>query len=284
MGGLALACFVKVFGVVFLGRPRDAGLAPHATPAAMTAAMAVLAILCLFIGVAPMAWVPLVRASTAQLAQTPVAEIEVHLGALLSPAAKLTQLVLVFGVLVCGLAWLRRSVGRLSGAGLAPEVATWGCGYAAPTPRMQYTASSFAASLVTTFRSVLWPERLLAAPSGSFPRVGRLETHAPDIAEHDLFSPIFRGMARVFAMVRTVSWRGEIEGMGEESVRPRRRGPLSALLRGAVFSLRRGSIQVRLFFIVLTLVVLFAAEAAVTRGWVAARRESASFPITKGDR
>ena len=31
---------------------------------------------------------------------------------------------------------------------------TWGCGYHAPNPRMQYTASSFAAPLVTVFGAV----------------------------------------------------------------------------------------------------------------------------------
>ncbi len=35
---------------------------------------------------------------------------------------------------------------------------TWGCGYAAPTPRMQYTASSFAQMLVGLFAWALRPK------------------------------------------------------------------------------------------------------------------------------
>jgi hydrogenase-4 component B len=40
---------------------------------------------------------------------------------------------------------------------------TWGCGYTGPTPRMQYTASSFAQFLVTLFGwalrpTVHWPQ------------------------------------------------------------------------------------------------------------------------------
>ncbi|MEK7755582.1 MAG: hypothetical protein AAB385_00005, partial [Planctomycetota bacterium] len=139
--------------------------------------------------------------------------------------------------------------------------------YAQPTPRMQYTASSFAFSLVMTFRSLLWPERALVAPAGSFPVAAHVETRAPDIAEHELFEPVFRGVARFFAMVRTVSWRGESESPGvAQSAAAHRRGPVRTLMAGMVSALRRGSIQVRLLFIVLTLVVLFLFEALSSRG------------------
>jgi hypothetical protein len=127
---------------------------------------------------------------------------------------------------------------------------------------MQYTASSFASFLVTTFRSLLWPERVIVAPAGSFPAAAHIETHAPDIAEHELFGPAFRGVARLFAMVRTVSWRGEQESPEAACwAAAHRRGPVKTLMAGMVAVLRRGSIQVRLLFIVLTLIVLFLCEA-----------------------
>ena len=148
-------------------------------------------------------------------------------------------------------------------------VATWGCGYAKPTPRMQHTASSFASPLVTTFRSLLWPERTLIAPAGTFPSAAHVETSAPDMAEHDLFEPVFRGAARLFAMVRTVSWRGEQESWdAAPSGAAHRRGPVRTLITGMVSALRRGSIQIRLLFIVLTLVVLFLFEAISSVGRV----------------
>src|SRR5208337_596898 len=54
IGGLAAACFVKVFGIAFLGRPRSAE-AEHAVeaPVAMRAGMAMLAAACVLIGILP---------------------------------------------------------------------------------------------------------------------------------------------------------------------------------------------------------------------------------------
>jgi hypothetical protein len=162
--------------------------------------------------------------------------------------------------------WLLTRATR-RGTDVEPMVTTWGCGYAWPTSRMQYTASSFASSLVTAFRNLLWPERTLMAPAGSFPSAAHLETVAPDMAEHELFEPVFRGAARMFANVRTVSWGGEYGSSDAASSGPARgRGPVRVLVAGMVSALRRGSIQIRLFFIVLTLVLLFLVEAMSSPG------------------
>lgn len=272
MGGLALACFAKVFGVVFLGEPREAGLQTRATPAGMKIAMAALGLCCVMIGLAPSLWVPLVRPATSVLANVPAGEITTRIEGVLSPAIRLSWMAVLFALAAGGLHLLRRwALARANrrDESVAPTVATWGCGYAQPTPRMQYTASSFASSLVTAFRSLLWPERMLAAPEGSFPAAAHVETHAPDIAEHELFEPVFRGVARLFAMVRTVSWRGESESPGvAQSAAAHRRGPVRTLMAGMVSALRRGSIQIRLLFIVLTLVVLFLFEALSSVGRV----------------
>jgi len=272
MGGLALACFAKVFGVVFLGEPRDTGLRTHPTPAGMKIAMAALGLLCVLIGVLPSLWVPLVRSATAELANTPVGEISTRIEEVLSPALRLSVMAVLFVAAAGGLfvmrGWSLTHATRRD-AGVSPRVATWGCGYAKPTPRMQYTASSFAALLVTTFRSLLWPERRLMAPAGSFPSAAHLETDAPDMAELELFKPVFGGAARLFAMVRTVSWRGEQESRdAARSGATHRHGPVRTLITGMISSLRRGSIQIRLLFIVLTLVVLFLFEAISSVGRV----------------
>jgi hydrogenase-4 component B len=265
MGGLALACFAKVFGVVFLGTPRETGLQTHSIPTGMKTAMAALGLFCVLIGVLPSLWVPLVRSATIELANVPMGEFSTRIDGVLAPAIRLSGMAVLFVLAIGGLLVLRRwalSRAARRDVGVAPTVATWGCGYTQPTPRMQYTASSFASSLVTTFRGVLWPERMFAAPAGSFPATAHVETRAPDFAEHELFEPVFRGVARLFAMVRTVSWRGESESPGvAQSAAAHRRGPVRTLTIGMVSALRRGSIQVRLLFIVLTLVVLFLCEA-----------------------
>jgi hydrogenase-4 component B len=265
MGGLALACFAKVFGIVFLGEARDAGIRPHGTPGAMKVAMTALALLCILIGVFPGFWVPLTQLPAGQLARLPSAEVYPQMQGLLSPVATLSKLAAALGIATLGLVSLRRwamaRAGRRDTA-VAGAATTWGCGYAAPTPRMQYTASSFASALIASFRAFLWPERHVVAPAGPFPARGRVETHTPDVAEQDVFAPLFRAMARLFAMFRTVSWTGEAELRGPAPREPLKRlGPLRTLLGAIVAGLRRGSIQVFLSFIVLTLVTLFFMEA-----------------------
>ena len=71
MGGLALACFAKVFSVVFLGQARDAGVHPHPTPNSMCLAMALPAGLCLLIGVLPGRVMPLAARALSSLAVVP---------------------------------------------------------------------------------------------------------------------------------------------------------------------------------------------------------------------
>jgi len=270
MGGLALACFAKVFGVVFLGEPRDASVPMHPTPRGMKNAMFVLGLSCLLIGVLPGLWIPLVRSATGQLAGVLPAEFASHMASVLAPAVRLSSIAVLLAVIGVGLVGLRRwSLGRAAQRAFpaVPVVATWGCGFARPSSRMQYTASSFASFLVTTFRTLLWPEKRMAAPSGTFPSAGHVETSVADLAEHDLFGPVFRGASRLFGMIRTVSWRGEQEPPRSIGHAPAPRGgPVAACLRAIVTGLHRGSIQVRLSFVVLTLVTLFLFEAISSKG------------------
>ncbi len=280
MGGLALACFAKVFGIVFLGAPRDAGATAHPTPALMKLAMAILALACILIGVFPGAWVALVYRAAAGFIrpEAPPASVAAALHVVLAPPGTLTMSAAVFAAAVLALVVLRRvALARVAARGGAQApVATWGCGYAYPSARMQYTASSFAASLVGSFRALLWPRREYRAPTGVFPQGGHLETHATDVAERDLFEPLVRGVSRCLAMVRTVSWsgRGGEDAAGAADLR----GPARALVAGAVGALRRGNIQVRLAFIVLTLVLLLVIE-AISGGAGTGREAARSRPV-----
>lgn len=265
IGGLALACFAKVFGVVFLGQPRDALVRSHPTPVPMKIAMGGLALVCILIGVLPGQWLPLVRRATSELVRfVPPADVEPAIQSVLAPAAKLSMLTAVFVLVITGLTVIRRRVIawlRLRYRTTSASTATWGCAYAQPTVRMQYTASSFASSLVASFRTLLWPHRDLISPGGPFPAASHLESHAPDIAERDMFDPLFRGVNRLFAVIRTVSFSGESGAESAVTTECTYRGPVRTLLGGLVSALRRGSIQTHLAFIVVTFVMLIVFEA-----------------------
>ncbi|HJV38108.1 MAG TPA: proton-conducting transporter membrane subunit, partial [Geothrix sp.] len=140
-GGLAAVAFARFFGTLFLGSPRS-GLANHAHDPAgsMLLPMAVLAGLCLAVGLGAFLLLPLLDRVVAAVAPgtpgTPAllaAGFRVDLHRL--AGVELGLLVLV-GV---GFAWLRRSP-EAPGA----DLPTWDCGYAAAVARAQYTGSSFA--------------------------------------------------------------------------------------------------------------------------------------------
>jgi hypothetical protein len=72
---------------------------------------------------------------------------------------------------------------------------TWDCGYTAPTPRMQYTASSFAQPLVLLFRLFLQPREEIHRPEGLFPKRASLHTHTADVFRQRIYQPLFTGIA-----------------------------------------------------------------------------------------
>lgn len=261
MGGLALACFGKAFSVVFLGEPRDASIKVHATPGPMRLGMSILAALCVVIGLLPGLFVPLTASGVCAVGRIQPAEFGHSMQSILAPAGQLTVAATVLVGITLGLVLVRRALLRRSTLQPAAAVGTWGCGYAAPSARMQYTASSFAGSLIQSFRPLLWSHREATAPAGVFPGHAQLETHTPDMAEHDLFTPVFRGVARFFRMVRTVSWSGEVSAATGAAEPEGRVNPLRLLVAHVTAGLRRGSIHTYLTFIVLALLVVFIVEA-----------------------
>ncbi|OQA27101.1 MAG: Hydrogenase-4 component B [Verrucomicrobia bacterium ADurb.Bin345] len=194
IGGLALACFAKAFSIVFLGHARSTQAGRVADPGPlMTVPMALLAMLCLAIGCsAPAMFPPLMRVAAQLAGQN---ELSTVLPDVLPVASALTMGVGLLILLVIAAAFTRKWVLRGRDAGLAE---TWGCAYTAPSPRMQYTSSSFASPIVRFFSSVLRPIETHAPVDGLFPARGRVETHTPDVFENALYeSPARWGAERM---------------------------------------------------------------------------------------
>jgi hydrogenase-4 component B len=84
------------------------------------------------------------------------------------------------------------------------ETVTWDCGYAAASPRIQYTASSFAESLVGILSGVLRPRVHAPTISGLFPAPSRMETHVDDAVLEDAVRPAFLRAGALLARVHAV--------------------------------------------------------------------------------
>lgn len=179
IGGLAAACFAKAFGVVFLGHARSAAAAEATERAwSMRMAMVLAAGACVAIGLLP----ALIGALLLPVAR----EVAQDLGLHLAPAAQLPHEDLlealgVVGALLLGVTALV-AIARKLLVGRSPDcsVATWGCGYGAPTARMQYTASSFADPLLQLVRGLLRRSTRDHPPTGPFPGPAARETHTGD--------------------------------------------------------------------------------------------------------
>jgi hydrogenase-4 component B len=193
VGALALACFVKVVGVVFLGAPRsEAAGRAHEAPPLMRAPMFVLAGACLAIGLGAPLVVPVLDGAARVWAGGDVPRLG-DVAPLSEVAAAGAGLCLVGAV-----AWIAL---RARGASRAP---TWDCGYAAPTARMQYTASSFAGGLVGLFGWALRPERHAPPSLQPFPREAGFHGHVPDTVLDRAIRPAFSLAGRLLGRLRPI--------------------------------------------------------------------------------
>jgi len=83
------------------------------------------------------------------------------------------------------------------------RVGTWDCGYARPTARMQYTASSFGQMLVGLFRWALRPHGTRPRATELFPPPARFETHVPDVVLDNMLA---RGSQTTDRAIRWTRW------------------------------------------------------------------------------
>jgi formate hydrogenlyase subunit 3/multisubunit Na+/H+ antiporter MnhD subunit len=195
---LAAACFVKAFGITFLGRART----PEAANAQETdnfslAAMVTLATLCLIAGVVPGLFIdalaPAVQTmvggrmpmqlSVPWLSIVPIAESRSSYNGLL---------VFLFMVVSGGLAAF--AIHRLASDRLRRAPA-WDCGYPDPSPVTQYSASSFAQPIRRVFGTIVFRAR----EHGEMPPPGslapaRLSVDLRDRIWDALYAPLADGV------------------------------------------------------------------------------------------
>jgi len=191
MGGLAAAVFTRAFGIGFLGHPRGAAAAgAREAPPAMLWPMGILAALCGAAGLGAPWLLRLLGPVLAPLDGVPP-------GAAVAECARLAGTLHAVVLAGAGLGGVALALVAWRGAALARRevraAPTWGCGYARPSPRMQYTASSFAQPLVEFF-SILRQRRVIRRPEGDFPVGAELATETPDFIAVRGWRPAFTGV------------------------------------------------------------------------------------------
>jgi formate hydrogenlyase subunit 3/multisubunit Na+/H+ antiporter MnhD subunit len=201
IGGLAAACFARAAGIALLGEPRSTEAADARDPGwAMRWPMGVLAAAC---GVIALLSPGIPRVMLAVLPTLVPAELWPGVQDSLASARGPLWMVCGGSLIVFGLVLFLAAVRRLLLSGRPVEHrVTWDCGYVAPTPRMQYTASSFTWPLVYLFRMLLRPNVDIRAPQGLFPGRTAIHTDTPDPFREGLYRPLFLAVAWLVARLR----------------------------------------------------------------------------------
>ena len=157
-GALAAACFVKAFGITFLGLPRSKK-AERARESSfpMIGAMGFLAAVCFALGVVPGYVVSLLSPLAGSLLRTDLpGEIALNGGMLLIPqSASMSISPPVLTALLVGMILIPIAVGYFFGGKLRKRATvTWACGLQKLTPGMQYSATGFSKPIRMIFSNI----------------------------------------------------------------------------------------------------------------------------------
>jgi hydrogenase-4 component B len=195
---LAAACFVRAFGVVFLGRARSAA----ATQARETdfwsvTAMLAFALICLLAGIFPGAVIDTIAPVTRALlgARMPEQLGDVWMTIVPVEAGRSSYNgLLVFAFIGISMLLTMGIVHRL-GSRAVRRAPAWDCGFPDPTPVSQYTAASFAQPLRRVFGTVVFrsSETVDMPPPGDN-RPASIVRHISDPIWDFVYAPLGRGV------------------------------------------------------------------------------------------
>src|SRR5262245_57967272 len=207
---LAAACFVKAFGITFLGRARTAAAEQaRETDGWSRAAMFVLAALCLVAGILPGLFMDAIASVTTELlgsrvpAQTgiqwmsivPIAEGRSSYNGLL-----VFVFMLISGFLAAFAIHRLASDRRRRGP-------AWDCGYPENSPQTQYTADSFAQPIRRVFGTLVFRarEEVTMPPPGAT-SAARLTVRLSDVLWDTLYAPIGVFVERIATFVNPLQF------------------------------------------------------------------------------
>ena len=194
----AAACFVKLYGISFLGRPRsDVAASAHETDRFSLTAMLALAAFCLIAGILPGLFIDVL----APVSKAMVGNVMPHQVGLqwltIVPIAESRSsynglLVFLFAAL-CGTA-AASAIHRLA-SDRVRRAPAWDCGYPDADPAIQYSASSFSQPIRRVFGSVIFGAREIGEmPPPSSPLPARLKVELHDLVWDGLYAPIAKAI------------------------------------------------------------------------------------------
>ena len=191
---LAAACFVKAFGITFLGRPRSSpAQTAGETDRFSLAAMFGLAMLCLFAGILPGFVIDtLAPVTVALLGERMAGQAQLPWLSIIPIAEARSSYngLLVFLFIASSASLAAYVIHRLASRALRRAPA-WDCGYPDSSPRTQYTAGSFAQPIRRVFGTLVFCAReRVDMPLPGDSRPARLHVELRDLIWDTLYAPL----------------------------------------------------------------------------------------------
>jgi len=181
IGGLAMLCFTKAFGIVFLGNARQKfHHEVKEVPFMQLLPLYLIAFLIVFIGVFPQFFLNVLVQPVNLLAGISVSTGMPFQDQIADTLQPVTWGIWIFILIIAATFLVRKLVVRNRKVAVEP---TWGCGYVAATEKQQYTAGSFVRSYSKLFRPILMTSKTEKEVHGIFPAGGSYETHIYDRIE-----------------------------------------------------------------------------------------------------
>lgn len=188
IGGLSVLTFTKTFGTIFLGQPRTKlHHKPHEVSKLMLVPQYVIIVVMLSV-----AFIPHIYLKVIENALTIMAPLHGDINVLAGYTNTISG-ISMYSLLFIGIAvaiWVTRSLvmkNRLQRIDV-----TWGCGYTAPTSRIQYTGKSFSKPLGKIVNFLLIEKKHFEElkPGEIFPSKRSYVSHYHDFFERNLIDPI----------------------------------------------------------------------------------------------
>ena len=195
---LSAATFVRLFGIVFLGRPRSpAAAAAVETDAFSRAGMMIPLGLCVVVGVLPGLVIDSLAPVVSGLIGSRMPEQAILPWATIAPIAESRSSyngLLVFGFIAVSAIAAVQVIHHFASSALRRGPA-WDCGYPEPSPATQYTADSFAQPVRRVFGAVFRARERVDMPAPGDPRPARLDVKLHDLIWDAFYAPIGNGIA-----------------------------------------------------------------------------------------
>lgn len=197
VGGLAVACFTKVNSIMFLGSERKEVKQFH-TSVYDYISLGIFALLCVVIGFYPQPFVGIVnKVIVSDFVSSHQSSALVNIDWL--------YFTIIFSFIALGiflLYLLKVKLEKKFGRRTSPA---WGCGYENISPRMQYTASSFADELNEIPKSILVYHKKIKVSDNAFPIPSKFESHSQDFADTKIVLPFYRFISSMISRITFLS-------------------------------------------------------------------------------